>query len=352
LDNLGIKIPDALKATMEGMSVAEQMQTLLNYAIEDGIELSKQYGDVSLTAADRAAILSASWANLKDAANQAVSPIGEFISMGLAPIVEWLTKGVEAIGAFIDGLGIDFEERVTAAKGFMEDWWTSNKEKFQPSIERITEKLGGEGGLASAIKGLFYPTDEAKNKLEDLLTDAVLKILDSIGKDGGLIDKIEGLAESMKNTQWSKMAKNFKTIADAAQILLDVLSKLIEAYTGWQTILGGLDTEIGNTGITKGEVINEMLYGHQNKYNNGGGGSWGADASGGIIDSDNTLVGENGPELLQGQKGKRILNATETKNVLNQNSEKKFNIVNNYNISTAVDMAVISRQLNWMYRKL
>lgn len=350
LDNLGIKIPDAIKKAMESMSEAEQMQTLLNYAIQDGIDLSKQYSSTSLTAADKAAILAAQWTNLKDAFSNALSPIGELITMGLSPIVEWLTKGAEALGNFIDNLGIDFEERIQAAKGFMEDWWGMNKEKFQPGIEKITQKLGGSGGLAEAIRGLFYPTDEAKDKLSKLLTDAILKILDSIGKDGGLIDKIEGLAESMKNTQWDKMAKNFKTIADAAQILLDTLSLLVEAYAGWKYLLGGLDTEIGDTGVTKGDIINEKLSGHQNKGTSAGvKSSW---ATGGIIDDNTAIVGEDGPELLIGQKGRRILNTRETSNVLSTQGNKTTNINNVFNVSTDVDMAVITRQLNWMYRRM
>ena len=66
LDNLGIKIPDAVKKSMESMGEAEKTQALLNFAIQDGATIAAEYGEVQLTAGEKVAILKAKMVNLKD----------------------------------------------------------------------------------------------------------------------------------------------------------------------------------------------------------------------------------------------------------------------------------------------
>ncbi|MCZ2337254.1 MAG: hypothetical protein LC127_03455, partial [Chitinophagales bacterium] len=68
LDNLGIKIPDALTKSMEKMDETQKVQTLLNYAIEDGARIAEEYGVVNMTAGEKVEALKSKVVNLKDEA--------------------------------------------------------------------------------------------------------------------------------------------------------------------------------------------------------------------------------------------------------------------------------------------
>jgi hypothetical protein len=90
LDNLGIKIPDALTKAMESMDETTKMQTLLDYAIKDGAELAASYGEVNVTTAEKVEALKAKITNLKDEA--------------LIKLEEPLTKVIDGLGEFIKKL--------------------------------------------------------------------------------------------------------------------------------------------------------------------------------------------------------------------------------------------------------
>lgn len=92
LDNLGIKIPDALTKSMESMDEAAKVQALLNYAIEDGARIAGEYGDVNMTAGEKVEALKSKVVNLKDEA--------------LAKLAEPLGKIIDQFSTWIDKLEI------------------------------------------------------------------------------------------------------------------------------------------------------------------------------------------------------------------------------------------------------
>lgn len=95
-----------------------------------------------------------------------------------------------------------------------------------------------------------------------------------------------------------------------------------------QSLFGGVVGGIGNIGIGRGNV---------SSFSGGGsfraaftGNSMGKFASGGIAPAGMTLVGENGPELLQFNSSHRIYNASQTRKILggNQGNNVTVNIIN------------------------
>lgn len=95
-----------------------------------------------------------------------------------------------------------------------------------------------------------------------------------------------------------------------------------------QSLFGGVVGGIGNIGIGRGSV---------SSFSGGGsfraaftGNSMGKFASGGIAPAGMTLVGENGPELLQFNASHRIYNASQTRKMLggNQGNNVTVNIIN------------------------
>lgn len=95
-----------------------------------------------------------------------------------------------------------------------------------------------------------------------------------------------------------------------------------------QSVFGGVVGGIGNIGIGRGNV---------SSFSGGGsfraaftGNSMGKFASGGVAPTGMTLVGENGPELLQFNASHRIYNASQTRKMLggNQGNNVTVNIIN------------------------
>lgn len=125
LDNLGIRIPDALKATMEGMGETEKRQAILNYVIEDGSKILQQYGGDVVTTSDRIKQLKVRFQNFKLA-------VGE-------KLVKALEKLMSIFGKMKGGVGglnkvIEFAKRV----------WLS----FVDRIKFVMERLKNDGKIA------------------------------------------------------------------------------------------------------------------------------------------------------------------------------------------------------------
>ena len=91
LDNLGINIPTALRATMEGMTDVQKKQALLNYALEDGANIMKQYGNITLTASEQAEVLKAEFHNQAIALGQALQPAWSGILNAILPYIKTIT---------------------------------------------------------------------------------------------------------------------------------------------------------------------------------------------------------------------------------------------------------------------
>ena len=112
LDNLGIKIPDAIKKSMEKMGEAEKTQALLNFAIADGAKIAAEYGDVQLTASEKAEVLKSKIVNLKDEAIVKLSG-------PLSDILEKIAKWVDLMAGDEIGLKDSIEKASKAWTGFM-----------------------------------------------------------------------------------------------------------------------------------------------------------------------------------------------------------------------------------------
>jgi len=90
LDNLGIKIPDAIKEQMESMDQAQKTQLLLNFAMEDGAAIAAQLGGDLATPSDMFAKIKA------DAENFAFT-----LGKSVLPHVMWV---IDAISLLSNGL--------------------------------------------------------------------------------------------------------------------------------------------------------------------------------------------------------------------------------------------------------
>lgn len=75
LDNLGIKIPEAVKVAMESMTEAEKTQALLNFAMQDGAVIASQLGGDTESASDKIAQLKTDFENAKSALGEKLIPV-------------------------------------------------------------------------------------------------------------------------------------------------------------------------------------------------------------------------------------------------------------------------------------
>jgi hypothetical protein len=182
LDNLGIIIPDAIKKSMESMTEMEQRQVLLNYAIEDGARLAKEYGEVGLTTAEKVEALKSKVVNLKDEALVALSePLGRIIDK----FVEWIEKIEKAAKAMGDAasdemagmiavLGDDTTglkasiDRVGIAWGeLVEGMGGKNKNALELMIEMFTGWGLILSKVADGLSAIFFWFDKVIKKAKE-----------------------------------------------------------------------------------------------------------------------------------------------------------------------------------------
>lgn len=186
LDNLGIKIPDAIKVMMESMSEAEQSQILLNYAIDDGAKLAAEYGEVQLTSADKVAALQAKITNFKDEALVKLTPVLETVLGKMGDLVQ---KAGDAANELRNGT-------TPAAVGLR---WalTDEKEGLIPAVKRVGESFNG---MVNTITG------ENKTAMENFTTmlagwayilGGIADIIDSLIKK---IDSLIGKQKELNKT--------------------------------------------------------------------------------------------------------------------------------------------------------
>ncbi len=128
LDNLGIKIPDAVKKQMESMDEAQKMQLLLNFAMEDGATIAQQLGGDIETPSDKIAQLSTI---VKNAYN----------SMGklLLPVV---LRVIEAGNKLAKS---EFATRFVEKLKEMSNRFTTLVEKVKPVVEKYLPTLQSVG---------------------------------------------------------------------------------------------------------------------------------------------------------------------------------------------------------------
>ena len=138
---------------------------------------------------------------------------------------------------------------------------------------------------------------------------------------------LEGIATGAES--FGKGLKNiFKDITNSILKMLVNLSFQQYVQPKLQSLFGGVVSGIGAIGVGRGNV---------SSFSSGGsfgaaftGNSMGKFASGGIAPAGMTLVGENGPELLQFNSSHRIYNASQTRKMIGGDGTGKVtvNIIN------------------------
>lgn len=128
---------------------------------------------------------------------------------------------------------------------------------------------------------------------------------------------------------FGKGLKNiFKDITNSILKMLVNLSFQQYVQPKLQSLFGGVVSGIGAIGVGRGNVSSFASGGSFSKAFTGN--SFGKFASGGIAPAGMTLVGENGPELLQFNSSHRIYNASQTRKMIGGEGANKVvvNIIN------------------------
>lgn len=169
LDNLGIIIPDAIKESMESMTELEQRQILLSYAIQDGVAMAAEYGNVNLTASEKVEILKAKVVNFKDEAlSKLAGPLGNIIDK----FGEWFDKLVDVakkigetttdeVSAMKDAL-TNPEYGLVKGVGDMDTAWGNLMESFTGENKNAVETM------IQMFVGWTYILTEVTNAMEKL----------------------------------------------------------------------------------------------------------------------------------------------------------------------------------------
>ena len=138
---------------------------------------------------------------------------------------------------------------------------------------------------------------------------------------------LEGIATGAES--FGKGLKNiFKDITNSILKMLVNLSFQQYVQPKLQSLFGGVVSGIGAIGVGRGNVSSFASGGSFGAAFTGN--SFGKFASGGIAPAGMTLVGENGPELLQFNSSHRIYNASQTRNMIGGEGASKVtvNIIN------------------------
>lgn len=138
---------------------------------------------------------------------------------------------------------------------------------------------------------------------------------------------LEGIATGAES--FGKGLKNiFKDITNSILKMLVNLSFQQYVQPKLQSLFGGVVSGLGAIGAGRGNVSSFASGGSFSKAFTGN--SYGKFASGGIAPAGMTLVGENGPELLQFNSSHRIYNASQTRKMIGGEGANKVtvNIIN------------------------
>ena len=138
---------------------------------------------------------------------------------------------------------------------------------------------------------------------------------------------LEGIATGAES--FGKGLKNiFKDITNSILKMLVNLSFQQYVQPKLQSLFGGVVSGIGAIGAGRGNISSFASGGSFSSAFTGN--SFGKFASGGIAPAGMTLVGENGPELLQFNSSHRIYNASQTRKMIGGEGANKVtvNIIN------------------------
>ena len=292
LDNLGIKIPDALKELMQDMGETEKTQALLNFAMADGATLAEQMGGDILTTADKFQQMQASINNTKQVLGESFAPLV------VSVMDNWVTPAINRFGEVVK---LNMEN----SEGFWDEF-----------VDHVARKAGteGSGGILGTLEQLgvemanFFLNIVPFNlsQSETFWTDYRKHAEAQMGSDNWLTK-----AEGVLGEFISVLAINLSESEDLWDDFKDYLDNIWEGIKdGFSDLLDGLKTDF--------KEFASALYVPT---------SAGADsyeenvpsifnrASGGMT-SGATITGESGPELAIYPQGTKILNADRTAEVL------------------------------------
>lgn len=285
-----------------------------------------------------------------------VKNVIEIIKGKLGELKEWIKqtftsenilKVYNDIISGIEEIRIAFVEKIyNPIKKFWDEILSPLLSFWKTQIENYL--IPAINNLLSSLKGMFSYSDE-QAKFMKLFWDTLAKTIGVIlvGAVTIFIQALAGITNivAVIINYFNNMRDTFKEVA---QKIVDFLVLPIKSFDDfWNKIKSVIDI-IGDLvnaifGIPKNVNIDTVFGG-------GGGSSW--KASGGIIDKNATIVGENGPEIITGNRGARVLNNRETEGILRNSEKKEISISNTFNVTNGIDMAILSRELNWMYRRL
>jgi len=258
LDNLGIKIPDALKEMMKDMGEAEAMQTLLNYTIQDGSKIAKEYGEnIELTSSEKLAVLKSTLTNIKDNIMKSFIPaLSSLVFDGLAPFlqkVQQLTseKGLKALWKLMkegdmtadfpfaeDGKIVTGLLQARSAVVLIADAWRMFRGDFESidfgEFEKVVSILFGEGVDPTVVwNTILFKVREVRDWLINL-KDTAVEVWDVIkGKILEVWEKLKGFWEETLKPMfmfWWDMIKNW--IVPALKELWAVFKEYFNQFKG------------------------------------------------------------------------------------------------------------------------
>lgn len=267
LDNLGIKIPDALTKSMESMDEAQKMQTLLNFAMEDGDKISKEYGGKLDSNSDAFERLGSKMANAK-----------EELGLKLLPFVN---KSIESFEILSNTIGSD--------------------EKLRGSVNNLKDALVGLGEQLGVVNSQGIVTEQTANKISKGLTwitDSLTKV--TLGWKG-FIEVLPTLDDTAR-----KYLYNF---------FVDLEKKVLQVDAKLRKFANTL-ADISTLGLSK--VIRDVV-GDEPKYKSMSQMATGTMYSQGGL----TLVGERGAELVNLPRGSKV---TPNESVRGQGGTVNINI--------------------------
>jgi hypothetical protein len=268
LDNLGIKIPDALKETMKGMSETEKTQALLNFAIEDGALIAKEYGDTTETSGERIAKLQTKITNLKDKAFLKLAPVLLSVAEVFATLfLDTIPEAINAVSSFIskaiEPLLFIFDQVKTFIAGFTDGEWSAFEIaligvatvigiQLIPAIIALATTLSVT--LAGAIAGLVTGAIGVGAGAAGTLLGAFGTVAGFLGPAGILAVGVAGLAAAWDNNLFG-MKDTARNVANSIRGgVRGIITSIDGAINGWKR----LRTEIGGTQKKFKEVFAEI----------------------------------------------------------------------------------------------
>jgi len=263
-----------------------------------------------------------------------------FTSKNILKVYNDIISGIETIRvAFVDKIYNPIKKFWDEILSPLLSFWKIQIETYLiPAIDN----------LLNSLKGMFSYSDE-QAKFMKLFWDTLAKTIGVIlvGAVTIFIQALAGITNivSIIINYFNNMRDTFKEVA---QKIVDFITEPIKSFEDFYNKIKDVidiirDLVKAILGIPNNVNIDTAFGG-------GGGSSW--KASGGIIDKNTTIVGENGPEIITGNKGARVYNNRETEGILQGLDKKEVTVNNTFNVTNGIDMAILSRELNWMYRRL